>query len=190
MGLCGLCPVIGGICGEMVGMNRERSGASHDPRRRVPRHWQLLARYHPPGWHLEFNPIRFSPVGSSRSATCDTTGHVSPDGTTIALDRAGGETHHSGPRLPEDRCGDGPSEPESHMILAVGRGWLRLSDGPTEACSVVAEAGPHGRGARTPVSARAEEHTASLRRDVTPGGDPVPGECGSPPARHICAIKR
>ncbi len=80
-------------------MNRERSGASHDPRRRVPRHWQLLARYHPPGWHLEFNPIRFSPDGSSRSATCDTTGHVSPDGTTIALDRAGGETHHSGPRL-------------------------------------------------------------------------------------------
>jgi hypothetical protein len=70
-------------------MSRESSRASHDPPRRVPKDWQLLVRYHPPGWHLEFNPRRFSPDGSSRSATCDATDCESPDGTALASDHAG-----------------------------------------------------------------------------------------------------
>ena len=44
-------------------MDGEGSGASCDPPPRVPRDWQLLIRYHPPGWHLEFNPRWCLPMG-------------------------------------------------------------------------------------------------------------------------------
>jgi hypothetical protein len=52
----------------------------------VPKDWQLLARHHPPGWHLEFNPRLFSPDVSFRQATCGATGRALPDGTAIASD--------------------------------------------------------------------------------------------------------
>ncbi len=93
-------------------------GASRNPPTRLPRDWQVLARYHPPGWHLESNPRLFSPDGSSRQATCDSTGRALPDGTAIATDHAGRKASRpSG--APEEATMDWMSAMSVAVIIVV-----------------------------------------------------------------------